>query len=163
MAPASPGPLTPAERRARRNRAARIARQLGFVGRIEYRHIYSQTGGAQYGRGNNAEEDLLTVYAEAFERDADPKDFSLDAILAHERGHQLLARHPRIAMRVAGHVSLAGVEILASVLGAIICPAQQDKDALVGKAVVALLSHGVQADVASRRMRELLNLFEALI
>ena len=25
--------------------------ELGFVGRIEYRHVYSQTGGAQYERG----------------------------------------------------------------------------------------------------------------
>ena len=44
---------------------------------------------AQYARGSTAHEDLLTVYAEAFERDADPEDFSLEAILAHERGHQL--------------------------------------------------------------------------
>lgn len=72
------------------------------MGRVEYRHVYSQTGGAQYGRGTTAADDLLTVYAEAFERDADPEDFSLGAILAHERGHQLLARHPRIAKRVRG-------------------------------------------------------------
>jgi hypothetical protein len=51
---------------------------------VEYRHVYSQTGGAQYGRGNTPEEDLLTVYAEAFERDADPQDFSLEAMIAHE-------------------------------------------------------------------------------
>src|SRR6266852_4142102 len=126
MAAPTPGPLPPAERRARRNRAARIARRLGFVGGIEYRHVYSQTGGAQYGRGNTAEEDLLTVYAEAFERDADPEDFSLEAILAHERGHQLLARHPRVAKRVAGRISAASEEILASLLGAMICATQAD-------------------------------------
>jgi hypothetical protein len=78
---------------------ARVARVLGFVGRVEYRHVYSQTGGAQYGRGTVEANDLLTVYAEAFERDANPEDFSLEAILAHERGHQLLARHPRLAKR----------------------------------------------------------------
>jgi len=100
MASSSPGSLTAAERHARRNRAARIARQLGFIGSVEYRHVYSQTGGAQYGRGNTPESDLLTVYAEAFERDADPEDFSLEAMIAHERGHQLLVRHPRIAKRV---------------------------------------------------------------
>src|ERR1700730_5013760 len=119
MATASPGPLTPAERRARRNRSARIARQLGFVGSVEYRHVYSQTGGAQYGRGNTPEEDLLTVYAEAFERDADPDDFSLEAMIAHERGHQILAWHPRIANRVAG-LSAVTEEILASLIGAMI-------------------------------------------
>src|SRR5947208_16491913 len=120
MATSSPGPLTPAGGRARRNRAARIARELGFVGRIEYRHIYSQSGGAQYGRGNTPEADLLTVYAEAFERDADPEDFSLEAMIAHECGHQILARHPRIAKRVAG-ISEASEEIMASLLDAMIC------------------------------------------
>jgi hypothetical protein len=47
----SPPHLTAAERRARHRRAARLARESGFVGRVEYRHVYSQTGGAQYGRG----------------------------------------------------------------------------------------------------------------
>jgi len=94
MATPEPRPLTAAERRARRRWATRLARGLGFVGHIEYRHVYSQTG-AQYGRGSAAEEDLLTVYAEAFERDADPEDFTLAAMIAHERGHQILARHPQ--------------------------------------------------------------------
>ena len=120
MANLSPGILTPAERRARRNRAARIARRLGFVGRVEYQHVFSQTGGAQYGRGRTAKEDLLTVYAEAFDRDADPEDFSLEAMIARECGHQILARHPRIAKRVAG-ISAASEEILASLVGAMMC------------------------------------------
>src|SRR5205807_4730347 len=122
MAPPSPGPLTPAERRARRNRAARSARQLGFVGSVEYRHVYSQTGGAQYGRGTTPDGDLLTVYAEAFARDADPEDFSLDAMTAHECGHQILARHPRIAKRVAG-ISQGSEETPAALLAAFICAA----------------------------------------
>jgi hypothetical protein len=122
MASSSPRSLTPAERRARRNRAAGIAQRVGF----EYRHVYSQTGGAQYGRGNTPDGDLLTVYAEAFERDADPEDFSLQAMIAHERGHQLLARHPRIAKRVAG-ISEASEEILASLLGAMICDDEADR------------------------------------
>jgi hypothetical protein len=87
MGKISPRPLTPLEQRSRRRRIGRIARELRFVGRVEYRHVYSQTGGAQYGVASTTEDDLLTVYAEAFERDADPQDFSLEAILAHERGH----------------------------------------------------------------------------
>lgn len=162
MPPPSPPPLTPAERRARRNRIARRARELGFVGLVEYRHVYSQTGGAQYGRGSTPEEDLLTVYAEAFERDADPEDFSLEAILAHERGHQLLARHPRIAKRVAGRISAASEEILASLLGAMICAAGADRDALVAKATAELLEHGVAPEVATERLGELWDLLEAL-
>src|SRR5947209_7964734 len=105
MATPSPPPIDLAQRRARRERVARIARELGVTGRIEYRHVYSQTGGAQYGQGTTAAADLLTVYAEAFERDADPEDFSLEAIVAHERGHQILARHPRISTRVSGRIS----------------------------------------------------------
>jgi hypothetical protein len=133
------------------------------VGRVEYRHVYSQTGGAQYGRGTTVADDLLTVYAEAFERDADPEDFSLEAILAHERGHQLLARHPRVAQRVRGRVSAAGEEILASLLGAVICAAEADRDALVAKATAELLSHGETPEAATRRLQELWELLGALL
>jgi hypothetical protein len=162
MASSSPGPLTAAERRARRNRAARIARQLGFVGRIEYRHVYSQTGGAQYGRGNTADEDLLTVYAEAFERDADPEDFSLEAMIAHECGHQILARHPRIAKRVAG-ISEASEEILASLLGAMLCDADADRVTLFAKATAELLDCSQSAESANRQLQQLWDLLEALL
>jgi len=136
---------------------------LGFVGRIEYRHVYSQTGGAQYGLGSAPAEDLLTVYAEALERDADPEDFSLAAIVAHERGHQLLARHPRIAKRVMGRISLGSEEILASLLGAMICRNETDRDALIAKAMVELLQHGESAEDATRRLQELWELFERLL
>src|SRR5688572_25061100 len=102
MASRSPAPIPPAESRRRRARALREARAVRFVGRVEYRHVYSRSGGAQYGRGAGEGGDVLTVYAEAFDRDADPEDFSLRAILAHERGHQLLARHPRLAVLLAG-------------------------------------------------------------
>jgi hypothetical protein len=163
MATRSPKPLTSAQRHSRQVRAARIARELGYVGRIEYRHVYSQTGGAQYGRGSTAEEDLLTVYAEAFERDADPEDFSLAAMLAHERGHQLLARHPRIAKRVAGRISAASEEVLASLLGAMVCEANADRDALMAKAIAQLLHHGETMEAAVRRLQELWDLFEAIL
>jgi hypothetical protein len=98
---------------------------MGFVGKVEYRHVYSQTGGAQYGRGTKDDDDLLTVYAEAFERDADPEDFSLESMIAHERGHQILARHPRIAEWVSG-ISAQSEEILASLLGVMNCDAARN-------------------------------------
>jgi hypothetical protein len=154
--------LTAGEQRARRRRAARVARKLGFVGRVEYRHVYSQTGGAQYGRGSSQEADLLTVYAEAFERDADPEDFSLEAMIAHECGHQILARHPRIAKRVAG-VSEASEEILASLLGAMICDDDTDRVALYAKATAALLDHGQSAESATRQLQELWDLLGTLL
>ena len=71
-ASASPQPIGPAEVRRRRSVALALARAVGFVGRVEYRHVYSQLGGVQYGRGAEAGTDLVIVYAEAFDRDADP-------------------------------------------------------------------------------------------
>lgn len=154
MATRSPDPITPAESRRRRGRILRLARSVGFVGRVEYRHVYSQTGGAQYGHGAEEGGDLLTVFAEAFERDADPDDFSLLAIVAHERGHQLLARHLRLASRLAG-VSPAAEEVLASLLGALVLDAGPDRDALIAKATVEVLAGGRGPDDAVRLVGEL--------
>jgi len=125
-------------------------------------HVYSQSGGAQYGRGMTAGEDLLTVYAEAFERDADPEDFSLDAMIAHECGHQILARHARIAPRMAG-VSEVSEEILASLLGAMLCHDDNDRFTLYAKAAAELIDRGVSAESANRQLQELWNLFEVLL
>ena len=105
---------------------------------------------------------VLIVYAEAFERDADPEGFSLDAILAHERGHQLLARHPRLAPRVAS-LSAASEEILASILGAMVCPPGPDRDSLLAKATAELLSRGVAPDAATRQLQNLWNHLEQLL
>lgn len=69
-----PEPISATEHRAR---IRRIGRRLGFIGRVEYRHVYSHSGGARYGTGPSIDDDLLALYAEAFERDADPADFSL--------------------------------------------------------------------------------------
>ncbi len=154
-------PIDSASLRARRDRITRLARRLGFVGRVEYRHVYSQTGGASYGRGSIPSEDLLTVYGEAFERDADPDDFSLEAMLAHECGHQLLARHPRIAKLVGDQLSLASEEILASLLGSMLCPLEKDRDDLMRKAVAELMEHGEPLNSAVRRLQELRNMLEA--
>ena len=140
----------------------RIAEAFGFVGNVEYRHVYSQTGGAQYGRGSTEETDLLTVYAEAFERDADPEDFTLEGMIAHECGHQILARHPRIAKRVAG-VSEASEEILASLLGAMICHDETDRVTLYAKATAELLDRGQSAEAASCQLQELWDQLEALL
>jgi len=159
----APPPISAAAKRARHDRVVRIAREIGFVGRIEYKHVYSQSGGAQYGQGTTIANDLLTVYCEAFERDADPEEFSLEAIIAHERGHQLLVRHPRIAPRVTGRVSGASEEILASLLGAMLCSSIADQNALFGKAIVELMSHGESPERAQERLDELWDLLEALL
>ena len=130
---------------------------------VEYRHVYSKSGGAQYGRGRSADEDLLIVYAEAFDKGADPEEFSLTAILAHERGHQILARHSRTAERVLGRISDAGEEILASVLGSMICQERTDRDNLSAKAAAALVDYGAAPDTAFQRIEDLQKLFGELL
>jgi hypothetical protein len=141
----------------------RVAEQLGFVGSVEYRHVWSSSGGAQYGRGQKEHDDLLIVYAEAFAKDADPEEFSLTAILAHECGHQLLARHPRIASRVAGRISDASEEILASLLGAMICPDPTDHNNLIAKAASVLVQYGDSTDAAFEKLQNLQDLFGKLL
>lgn len=105
---------------------------------------------------------MLTVYAEAFERDGDPEDFSLVAIVAHERGHQLLARHPHLIKRVEG-ISIATEEILSSLIGAMLCSAESDRDSLMAKATVELINYGEAVDSAIRRLQKLWNLLETLL
>lgn len=163
MSSFSPPPLNSVDESQRLRRITQVARSFGFIGSIEYCHVYSQTGGAQYGRGSSSIRDLLIVYAEAFERDKDPEDFSLEAILAHERGHQLLARHPRIVKYIAKPLSLASEEILASLLGAMISKEQTDRDALLAKATVELVEHGEDLPHAVERLQELWDLMESLL
>jgi hypothetical protein len=83
-------------------------------------------------------------------------------MIAHECGHQILARHPRIAKRVAG-LSEASQEILASLLGAMICNEDTDRVSLFAKATAELLSRGQSVEAATRQLRELWNLLEALL
>ena len=83
-------------------------------------------------------------------------------MIAHEYGHQILARHPRIATRVAG-VSEASEEILASLLGAMLCSEDADRVTLFAKAAAELLDRGQSAAAANRQLQELWELFEALL
>lgn len=158
-----PKPIATGDRRARSRRVARIARRFGFVGRVEYRHVSSSTGGAQYGVGATAAEDLLTVYAEAFQRDADPDDFSLEAIVAHERGHQLLARHQRLRRLLAGRASEASEEVLASIVGSLIADEPEDQEALVLKALDEALARGVATADAPSLVFEMRSYLERIL
>ena len=151
-----------ADLRRRRGRVLRLARSVGFVGRVEYRHVYSQTGGAQYGRGVGEAGDLLTVFAEGFERDADPDDFSLLAMIAHERGHQLLARHSRLSVQAVG-VSVAAEEVMASVVGALVLGPGPDRDMLLAKAMAEVLAGGGLPDDAVRLIENLWDVLGGLL
>lgn len=158
-----PRPIAAVERRARLRRARTIARELGFVGRVEYRHFYSSAGGAQYGVGITEADDILVVYADAFRRDANPADFSLEAIIAHERGHQLLVRHSRFQRLLAGQPSPAAEEVLASLVGSLIAPATADGDALFLKALAETLERGVPPEAGLRLVRDLRSFLEQIL
>jgi hypothetical protein len=113
-----PSPISAAEHGTRQNRLERIARQLGFVGIVEYRHVSTTSGGAQYWMGPTVKHDVLVAFAKAYERDGNPDDFSLEAIIAHERGHQLLCRHELLRRNTPKEMSPLTEEILASLVGA---------------------------------------------
>jgi hypothetical protein len=160
MPESSPSPISAQEERGRLRRIQRIASKLGFEGRVEYRHVLSGAGGAQYGIGASAELDLLVVFSEAFVRDENPDDFSLEAILAHERGHQLLVRHPRFTAFLAGGITLTSEEVLASVIGSIIVEREEDQQSLYYKGLLELIARGVDSLNAVRLLNELRNLLE---
>jgi hypothetical protein len=151
----SPRPITAAEHRRRLRRISRIARHLGFVGRVEYQHVLRETGGAHFGLAASADQDLLSVDARAFERDADPDDFSLEAIIAHERGHQLLHRHPALASFLARWNGHSSEEMMASVIGSLLVRSEKDQQDLLFKAVNEALDCGVAPEDAIWLVAEL--------
>ncbi len=159
----SPRPLSAAEIRARQRRVLRIARRLGFVGRVEYRHVSTDSGGAQYGMGATAKEDLLIIYAKAFEADADPKEYSLEAIMAHERAHQILNRDPRFARPSLKTLSLGGEEIVASLVGSLLVDDEKDRRDLLMKALEEATRKGQDVNKVSAELKGLRGLLEKLL
>jgi hypothetical protein len=125
--------------------------------------VYGGTGGAQYGRGSTETEDLLLVYAEAFQRDADPEDYSLEAILAHERGHQVTCRHLRLRRTLLAKASAVTEEIVASLVGSLIVPGSADQEALLLKALGEAVAGGADPDAAVRLLAELWDYLEKLL
>ncbi len=141
----------------------RIARRIGFVGKIEYRHVFSHAGGAQYGLATAEADDLLIVYAEAFVRDANPEDFSLEAMIAHERGHQILARHPRLRRNLPQVWPDSAEESAASLIGSLLVWSDRDRDDLISKATLDALGSGSDLEQAMRSVSVLRVLLEALL
>lgn len=149
---------------ARRQRqVALLATAFGFTGQIEYRHAYSQSGGAQFCFGPGAASDVLLVYAEAFERDRAPDDFSLSAIIAHECGHQRLLRDPTLTVvgrKLSGQVF---EEVMASLIGSLLVPDSRDAEDLVGKATVDLATIGLSAASVVRTIEQLRGILKELV
>ncbi len=159
---AAPGPpsISSAEYDARLRRIRRIAKRFGFVGRVEYRHVFSGSGGAQFGLGSDAERDLLVVYAEAFVRDADPMDFTLETMIGHERGHQIVCRNKQLQKFLVGKVAPATEEILASLVASWLVEQERAREALVLKALEEAVQCGVTAPEAMDLVMELRELLE---
>jgi hypothetical protein len=156
-------PISATENAARRARAEAIARRVGFVGVVEYRHAISLSGGAQYGMAPTIEQDVLLLYAEAFRRDAAGDDFTLAAIIAHERGHQLLCRHERLRRNIPAAMSAVTEEVLASLIGSLIADDSRDREMLVLKALAELVDRRMPAADARRRVEDILSYLEAVL
>ncbi|MBI3406781.1 MAG: hypothetical protein HY040_00295 [Planctomycetes bacterium] len=163
MAKNRPRPISSLERRRRLARIRKIAARLGFAGSVEYRHVHGGTGGAQYGLGVEQSDDVVVGFAEAFDRDRNPEDYSLEAILAHERGHQLLAWHPRMRQILARWNGHASEELLASVLGSLIVEREKDQRDLLIKAVGEALLCGVEPVDAVWLVTEIRGKLETLL
>jgi hypothetical protein len=154
-----PKPITRAEQEARGKRFIEIGRTLGFVGSMEYRHVYSRSGGGQYCIGPSHDKDVLLLYAEAFERDADPDDFSLEAIIAHECGHQHLIRNKNLRAVLEKLSGEQFEEILASLVGSLLLGDSGSAQTLVWKATAELDQMGmppVSTATFIERLRRLL-------
>lgn len=78
------------------------------------------------------------MYAEAFERDADPNDFPLEAIIAHECGHQRLLRNQHLRKVLAKFPAEPFEEILASLVGSLLLGESEPAQMLVWKATAEL-------------------------
>ena len=154
-----PDPISTAERARRLRRVRRIALRLGFLGRVDYRHVFNGGGGAQFGLGSSPAHDLLVVYAEAFVRDADPDDFSLEALIAHERGHQIVCRHCSL-QKVLVKAAPIAEEILASLAGSLIVEDREDRQSLTLKALADATGCGLKATEAVKLVCELRSFLE---
>ena len=156
-------PISREEHAARLARVEVIGRRNGFVGAIEYRHAISGSGGAQYAMGPTIEQDMLVVDAQAFQRDSTDGDFSLEAMIAHERGHQLVCRHERLRRNTPQAMSAVTEEVLASLVGALIVHDAADGEKLILKALGDLVERGMGLAEASRHVERVLSYLEAIL
>lgn len=145
-----PSPISALQRRARLERVRYLARGFGFVGRVEYLHVGTDSGGAQYWIGPAAADDILVVYPLAFERDANPEDFSLEAMIAHECGHQMLLRDPRLRPVIQRFPGERFEEVLASIVGSLLLDDRDMAQMLVWKALVELGQMRVSPEVCKQ-------------
>ncbi|HJT31111.1 MAG TPA: hypothetical protein VJ783_03515 [Pirellulales bacterium] len=95
-------------------------------------------------------------------RDADPDDFSLEAVIAHERGHQIVCRNKQLQDFLGGKVAPATEEVLASLAGSWLAEDDRDRQSLVLKALGEALQCGLTVTEATGLVKELRALLEHL-
>ena len=91
----------------------------------------------------------MILCAEAFERDADPDDYDLDAIIAHECGHQRLHRVPELRAIMEQYPGEAFEEILASFVGCILMGEAESAWMLLSRATSELGDLGIPSEVCA--------------
>jgi len=101
--------------------------------------------------------------AEAFERDADPQDFSLEAMIAHECGHQALERNPHLRTIMRKIPGEQFEEILASLVGSLLLADRHASQTLVWKATAELAQLGMSADNTVQLVERLRNLLRHFV
>ena len=158
-----PEPILPEEHAARLLRISAIARSLGYQGKLEYRHLHSQSGGAQYCIGPAADDDIMVLYAKAFERDADPEEFNLDALIAHECGHHRLHRDPKFQPVREQYPGDDYEEILASFIGAFLLGESVSGEALLWRVSAELSDMGMSNEDVVLTMVRLQQTVEPLL
>lgn len=158
-----PKPISDSTRRTRVRRIRQLCRELGFRGRVEYRHLRSQSGGAQFLLGESRRHDRIVVYAEGFDRDADPADFDLEAIVAHECGHCELIRNRQLRRVLQGMPHRGFEEILSSLVGSILLARSESAQTLVWKATIELAELGFAPDRTVYFIQRLRTLMRALL
>ena len=97
------------------------------------------------------------------DRDVDPDDFSLESVIAHERGHQLLARHQRLIRNLPPSWSNITEEIVASLLGSILVEEENDRQDLILKAMFDASRQGLGLAHATALITELRLLLEEIL
>ncbi len=159
----APKPISEVELRARLERIAEIASELGFVGNVEYCHAYTRSGGAQYCIGPAADDDIMVLYAEAFDRDADLEDFPLESVVAHEVGHQKLHRDPRFRDILMQFGAGDFEEILASLVGCVLLGNTVSGRLLLCRAVAELGDRRISGMEAFQMTQRLVRVMERLV
>jgi hypothetical protein len=87
----------------------------------------------------------------------------LEAILAHERGHQLLVRHPRLARLVPKPMSLTTEEILSSLLGSLLVEHPKDKQDMMMKALAEAAQTGRDVNQLEAELEEIRTMMEKIL